>query len=100
MPMLTREQSNPMAMPLPRSTPTIDLPPLPPAKADPRQVDFILSALAAGGMQRVDRRANRRLPYRVEAQLQLYSDQADTQPCLLYTKDAYSRGVGFITQRR
>jgi hypothetical protein len=81
----------------------------------PAEVDLILSALDAassgststgaggGGSTQddsVDRRLRSRTPYRVRAELKLFSDPADAKPWLLYTRDIDAKGVGFITAHR
>ncbi len=65
----------------------------------PAEVDLILSALEAG--HRPDnRRRHARMPYRVAADLRLFSDAPGTQPSRLYTRDVSARGLGFITSHR
>jgi hypothetical protein len=67
----------------------------------PAEVDLILSALDAGknGLD-ANRRLGSRLPYRVRAQLKLFSDQPGADPYVLYTRDVDPRGMGFITPHR
>lgn len=75
----------------------------------PREVELIISALAAGeaydGAEPVTRhpsavRRLSRMDYRVRATLRLFSDLAGTGPWRLYTRDANSRGLGFLTPHR
>jgi hypothetical protein len=64
----------------------------------PAQVDLILSALDAGmGRCDLDQRLYTRTPYRVRAEIRLFSDQLDVPPRTLYTRDISTRGLGFIT---
>jgi hypothetical protein len=81
----------------------------------PAEVDLILSALDAGHSapvaantitgnltqdDSVDRRLRSRTPYRVRAELKLFSDPAEAAPWLLFTRDIDAKGVGFITSHR
>jgi hypothetical protein len=59
-----------------------------------------LSALDAGRNVDANRRLGSRLPYRVRAQLKLFSDKSGTEPYVLYTRDVDPRGMGFITPHR
>jgi hypothetical protein len=64
----------------------------------PAQVDLILSALDAGmGRCDLDQRLYTRTPYRVRAEIRLFSDKADAPPRVLYTRDISTRGLGFVT---
>ena len=65
----------------------------------PPQVELILSALETG-QHHHERREFERAPYRAEAVLRLFSDQPDTPPWSLYTRNANQRGLGFITSHR
>ena len=68
----------------------------------PAQVDLIMSALEAGqfaGWHR-DRRGARRRRLRVRALLRLFVDAPATPPWTLYSRDVYTRGLGFITAHR
>ena len=47
-----------------------------------------------------DRRLSERLPYRVRAELRLFSDRPGSPAWLLYVRDADRRGMGFITPHR
>jgi hypothetical protein len=66
----------------------------------PPEVDLIASALEAGGHLDTDRRRGARMHYRVLARLFLYSDPADADPWILYTRDVNSRSLGFISAHR
>jgi len=67
----------------------------------PSEVDFILSALDAGaGEHDADRREVPRTPYHVKASLRLFSDAEHAPAHVLYTREASSRGIGFISPRR
>ena len=65
----------------------------------PREVELIMSALEAGP-HHDDRRRHPRMPYRVIADLRLFSDAQTTPPWRLYVRDVSARGVGFITAHR
>jgi hypothetical protein len=71
-----------------------------PAELWPAEVDLILSALDAASSRGGERRIRSRMPYRVRAELRLYSDTADADPWVLYTRDVDTRGLGFITPHR
>ena len=66
----------------------------------PPQVELILSALETAHHMTAERREVERAPYRAEAVLRLFSDQPDTPPWSLYTRNANQRGLGFITSHR
>ena len=66
----------------------------------PSAVALVMSALEAGRSPEDDRRAEPRYPHRVAALLRLFSDQADTAPWLLYTRDVSTRGLGFVSRHR
>ena len=66
----------------------------------PADVDLIISALEAAGVAHDNRRRHPRMPYRVPAQLRLFSDASGTAPWRLYTRDVSARGVGFVTPHR
>jgi hypothetical protein len=66
----------------------------------PAEVDLILSALDVGKNVDANRRLSSRTPYRVRAQLRLFSDQPGAEPYVLYTRDVDPRGMGFITPHR
>jgi hypothetical protein len=78
-----------------------------PAGEWPSQVELILSALETGEARAegvnaaaTDRRAGRRVAYRVRAWLRLFSDGPDAPPRPLFTRDVGNRGLGFITPQR
>src|SRR5439155_18837620 len=64
----------------------------------PAEVDLILSAMDAGHSAEADRRKVRRAPYRVRAELRLFSDPPGAGVWLIYTRDADRRGAGFVTR--
>jgi len=66
----------------------------------PPEVELILSALEAGSNPHDERRSYRRSPYRVLAELQLYTDPPGTPLWRLYSRDVSVRGMGFITPHR
>jgi hypothetical protein len=66
----------------------------------PPEVNMILSALEAGPQPESDARRHDRLPYRVRAELRLFSDESGAEPWALYTRDVCPRGLGFITPHR
>ena len=68
-------------------------------EAWPREVEMILSALEAGA-HHDDRRRHPRMPYRVVAELRLFSDTAQDAPWKLYVRDVSVRGLGFVTPHR
>ena len=67
----------------------------------PREAEMILSAMDAGvGESTLERRENERMSFRVRATLKLFSDAPDAPAWELYTRDANSRGLGFICPHR
>ncbi len=68
----------------------------------PAQVEMILSAMESGraAADGDDRRALARVPYRVLGKLRLFSDAPHSPPRVIYTRDAHTRGLGFITSDR
>jgi hypothetical protein len=66
----------------------------------PAEVDLIISALEAAGDPHDNRRVHPRMPYRVMADLRLFSDPKGIAPWRLYTRDVSVRGLGFITPHR
>jgi hypothetical protein len=66
----------------------------------PAEVDQIISALEAAGDSHDNRRQYPRMPYRVMADLRLFSDPQGIAPWRLYTRDVSARGLGFITPHR
>ncbi len=63
----------------------------------PPHVQMILSSLEAAQRPQTDRRALRRAPYRSKAHLRLFTHASGAAPVLLYTRDACTRGIGFVT---
>jgi hypothetical protein len=66
----------------------------------PGEVAVILSALEAGGTPAHDRRAARRLPFRVTAVMRLFVDTPKSPGKVLYTRDVNRRSLGFLTRHR
>jgi hypothetical protein len=67
----------------------------------PAEADFILSALdTARAAGRPERRAGGRVVLRTLAALELYSDRPGDAPWVLCTRDATTRGLGFISRSR
>ena len=66
----------------------------------PAEVDVILSSLEAASASHDNRRKLSRMKFRAIATLQLFSDESNSQPWTLYTRDVNSRGIGFICNRR
>src|SRR5579863_422248 len=71
-----------------------------PAGNWPPQVELMLSALETGQFTAQGRRKHRRNRYRVKARLRLFSDPPLSSPWTIYTRDADSRGLGFISPHR
>jgi hypothetical protein len=65
----------------------------------PAEAGLILSALEAGGWKE-ERRAHPRMAYRVQAALRLFIDSPGSEQRAIYTRDAHSRGLGFVTTHR
>jgi hypothetical protein len=65
----------------------------------PAEVDLILSAMDVGD-QHDNRRKHLRMPYRVIADLRLFSDPGGIAPWRLYIRDTSARGLGFVTPHR
>jgi hypothetical protein len=64
----------------------------------PPEVHLIISAMeAAGSTSLKERRGPTRWPFRARAHLYLFSDAPGTSPWTIYTRNANSRGVGFVT---
>jgi hypothetical protein len=75
--------------------------PLPPASAPwPAEAEFIMSALEAGRAPADRRRNGERIVHRAVGELKLFSDRPGAGPWTLYTRDATTRGMGFITRHR
>ena len=66
----------------------------------PKELDFILSALEAGGLETSDQRRGARVPYRVVGLLKLYSDTDGSAARAIYTRDVCPRSLGFMTRHR
>jgi PilZ domain len=66
----------------------------------PAEVDLILSAMEAAEGTQTERREHERVPYRVRAELRLFSDLPGAGPWIVYTRDINERGLGFITPHR
>jgi hypothetical protein len=66
----------------------------------PGEVAMILSALEAGGNVGHDRRAARRLPFRVTAVMRLFVDTPTSPGKVVYTRDVNRRSLGFLTSHR
>jgi hypothetical protein len=69
-------------------------------QAWPPEVDMIISSLEAASGSHDNRRKISRMRYRVIATLQLFSDEGDGKPWMLYTRDVNSRGIGFVSDQR
>jgi hypothetical protein len=65
----------------------------------PCEVRMILSALEAA-VPEDERRKHDRMPYRVAALLYLFSDGDGAGPWPLFIRDASTRGLGFVSNRR
>ena len=78
----------------------VQTPPPVAVEAWPAQVELIMSALEAGEHRTRNRRAKVRTPYRVRGRLRLFSDVADAQPWVLYTRDIGPRDLGFLSPHR
>ena len=65
----------------------------------PAEVELILSAMDVGDPHD-NRRKHARMPYRVIADLRLFSDPVGIPPWRLYVRDASARGLGFVTPHR
>jgi hypothetical protein len=66
----------------------------------PAEIEMILSALETGQHAHRERRSVARASYRVQATLRLFSDQPNTPPWPIFTRDVNARGLGFITKHR
>jgi hypothetical protein len=65
----------------------------------PAEADLIISALEVGDAND-NRRRHPRMPYRVIADLRLFSDPPGSAPWRLYSRDVSCRGLGFVTPHR
>lgn len=63
----------------------------------PKEADFIISAIEAGGYGGPDEREVPRSVYRVTALLKLFSDDPDWPGWPLYTREVSVRALGFVT---
>lgn len=61
---------------------------------------MIMSAMEAGGRAHTQRRALRRIPWRVQAALRLHVDPPGHAARVIYTRDVHCRSLGFITNQR
>ena len=69
-------------------------------EAFPAMAELILSAMESGSHgAAINRRALRRLPYRVKGEVRLFSDPVQGEPRVIYTRDVHARGLGFISPR-
>jgi hypothetical protein len=64
------------------------------------EAELIMSALEAGAPAHDNRRRHPRRPYRVVADLRLFSDAPGSPRWRLFTRDVSARGLGFITRDR
>lgn len=73
----------------------------PPREVFPAMAELILSAMESGGYDPAadNRRALLRLPFRVKADLRMFSD-SPFEPRVIYTRDIHARGMGFVTTQR
>ena len=65
----------------------------------PAEVEMMISAIEAGQRTPRDRRKRYRLAHRTVASLRLFVD-GDGRTRTIYTRNADSRGVGFLSQER
>ena len=67
----------------------------------PAMAELILSAMESGshGAAVHNRRALKRLPYRVKGEVRLFSDPVQGEPRVIYTRDVHARGLGFLSPR-
>ncbi len=75
----------------------------PVGQAIPSEVEFILTALEAGGHPHqgaANRRQGQRTPFRSVVHLRLFSDAAASRPWVLYARDVNRKALGFITRHR
>jgi hypothetical protein len=64
------------------------------------EAEFVLSALEAAGMPRLDRRDSDRTVFRTTANLRLFSEVENRKPLRIFVRDVSPRGLGFITRHR
>lgn len=68
--------------------------------AVPPEADLVISAMEAGRHQHLNRRALRRISWRVQGVLRLFIDTPGVAPRIVYTRDVHARSLGFITRQR
>jgi hypothetical protein len=61
---------------------------------------MIMSAMEAAGRFQHQRRALRRIPWRVQANLRLFVDTPGHKPRVVYTRDIHARSLGFLSAER
>ena len=71
-----------------------------PMRTISEEVDLIISAMEAGGQGFVNRRAEKRIPLRVQATVRLFVDLAGHRARVIFTRDIHSRCLGFLTPER
>jgi len=64
------------------------------------EAEFVLSALEAAGLPRLDRRDDDRTVFRTTANLRLFSEVENPKPLRIFVRDVSPRGLGFITRHR
>jgi hypothetical protein len=82
------------------ATPRLFMPAYTATAPFPPEVDLILSAISAGQHSGPSRRALKRVPYRVQARLRLFSDAPTAGAWTLFVRDINARGFGFLTSDR
>ncbi|CAN5431671.1 hypothetical protein BH10PLA1_BH10PLA1_06750 [soil metagenome] len=70
------------------------------ATPDSNEADLVITAMEAGGHVQGDRRAQRRVAWRVQANVRLFVDRPGHPPRTIFTRDIHSRGLGFVTRER
>jgi len=66
----------------------------------PPEVRMMMTAMDTGkGCPTSDRRRESRVTHRTRAMLYLFCNSSAGVPCVLYTRDACPRGLGFLTNR-
>jgi hypothetical protein len=69
-------------------------------RAVPAEVEMIMSAMEAGGRVFAQRRALRRIRWRVQADLRLFVDPPGRSARVVYTRDVHARSLGFLCAER
>jgi hypothetical protein len=64
------------------------------------EAEFVLSALEAAGLPRLDRRDDDRTVFHTTGKLRLYSETENPNPWQIFVRDVTPRGLGFITRHR